>query len=83
MHIEEMTGAQIIAVVRTREDGYSSIPVRDIAEELQRRSKTDNDVHVVVNDRFSSNCVVCAGRNEPLIVPGENMAIVVNGLFDV
>ena len=54
---------------------------RDLAEELHRRSKVDDDVKTAVNERASSSWVVCAGRNEPLIGVGECMAIVVKGLF--
>ena len=40
-----------------------------------------SDVQFVINERSSSTTVICAGRKEPIIVNGENIALSVKGLW--
>ena len=55
----------------------SAVPIRDLVDELMQRP----DVQYVINERSSSTTVICAGRKEPIIVNGENIALSVKGLW--
>ena len=55
----------------------SKISTYDLVIELQERS----NVEFVINDRSSSTSVICAGRNEPRVIEGECIVLIINELF--
>ena len=55
----------------------STVCTRDLVDELRER----DNVQYVINERSSSTTVICAGRKEPIIVNGENIALSIKGLW--